>query len=140
MIGREEGEATVHPAGWYPSPTETNLLRYWNGAAWTSYTQQRAGNPGGPVYPPGSYPQPVQAVAAKSPAVSVLVSLFIPGVGSIINGNVGTGIAILALWLISFPLMFFVVGFVTVSVAFVWGLIDAYQSAQRWNARHGIIS
>ena len=23
---------------------------------------------------------------------------------------------------------------------FVWGLIDAYQGARRWNARHGIIS
>ena len=37
------------------------------------------------------------------------------GAGSMINGNVGTGIAILALWLISIPLMFFVVGFVTVA-------------------------
>ncbi len=103
----------MHPAGWYPSPTETNLLRYWNGAAWTSYTQPRTGNPGDPIYPPGSYPQPVQAVAATSPAVSVLVSFFLPGVGSMINGNVGTGIAILALWLISFPLVFVLDGFVT---------------------------
>ena len=47
------------------------------------------------------------------------------GVGSMINGNVGTGIAILALWLVSIPLMFFVVGFVTVRVAFVWGLVEA---------------
>jgi hypothetical protein len=23
---------------------------------------------------------------------------------------------------------------------FIWGLIDAYQGAQRWNTRHGIIS
>jgi len=23
---------------------------------------------------------------------------------------------------------------------FIWGLIDAYQGAQRWNRRHGIIS
>lgn len=131
---------TVHPAGWYPSPTETHLLRYWNGSAWTSYTQPRTDAPAGPVYPPGVYPQPMQPVVAKNPAVSLLVSFFLPGVGSMINGNVGTGIAILALWLISFPLMFVLVGFVTVIVAFVWGLIDAYQSARRWNARHGIIS
>jgi hypothetical protein len=25
-------------------------------------------------------------------------------------------------------------------VAWIWGLVDAYQGAQRWNARHGILS
>lgn len=36
--------------------------------------------------------------------------------------------------------MFVYIGFLTVIVAFVWGLVDAYQGARRWNARHGIIS
>ncbi len=36
--------------------------------------------------------------------------------------------------------MFVFVGFLTVIVAFVWGLVDAYQGARRWNARHGMIS
>lgn len=48
--------------------------------------------------------------------------------------------AILAVWSVSFPLMFVYIGFLTVIVAFVWGLVDAYQGARRWNARHGIIS
>jgi len=85
------------------------------------------------------YPaQPV--VAAKNPAVSLIVSFFLPGVGSMINGDVGTGVAILLIWLVSIPLTFFLVGFFTLIGAFIWGLVDAYQGARRWNARHGIIS
>lgn len=83
-------------------------------------------------------------VAPKSPAVSLIVSLFIPGVGSLINGDTGIGLTILLLWLLSIGLDFTVVGLVVgvpLGIAmFVWGLIDAYQGAQRWNARHGIIS
>jgi TM2 domain-containing membrane protein YozV len=83
-------------------------------------------------------------VAPKSPAVSLIVSFFIPGVGSMINGDTGVGITILLLWLLSIGLDFTVVGLVIgvpLGLAmFIWGLIDAYQGAQRWNARHGIIS
>jgi hypothetical protein len=32
------------------------------------------------------------------------------------------------------------IGFILVIGAWIWGMIDAYQGAQRWNARHGIIS
>ncbi len=135
----------MHPAGWFVDPSDARQLRYWDGQTWTTYTQPRvpgAPIPGGPPQYPGyAYPtMPPVAVAAKNPAVSMLVSFFLPGVGSMINGDVGTGIAILALWLVSFPLMFVFVGFLTVIVAFVWGLLDAYQGARRWNARHGIIS
>ena len=87
------------------------------------------------------YPQAPQWPShLKHPAISMLVSFFLPGVGSMINGDVGTGVAILLLWLVSFPLMFFFIGFVTVFAAFIWGLVDAYQGARRWNFRHGIIS
>jgi hypothetical protein len=37
----------------------------------------------------------------------------------------------------------FLIGFLFLPVCFVvwiWGMVDAYQGAQRWNARHGIIS
>ncbi len=135
----------MHPAGWFVDPGDARQLRYWDGQTWTGYTQPRlpgAPIPGGPPpYPGYGNPTPPPfAVAAKNPAVSLLVSFFLPGVGSMINGDVGTGIAILVIWLISFPLMFVFIGFITVVVAFIWGLVDAYQGARRWNARHGIIS
>jgi TM2 domain-containing membrane protein YozV len=122
----------------------------WNGSAWVP-------NPSAPTLMPIPYAAPVPTqysplavptaggyVAPKSPAVSLIVSFFLPGVGSMINGDVGIGITILLLWLFAIVLDFTVIGLV-VGVPlgigmFIWGLIDAYQGAQRWNRKHGIIS
>ena len=83
-------------------------------------------------------------VAPKNPAVSLIVSFFIPGVGSLVNGDTGIGLTILLLWLLALGLDVTVVGLIVgvpLGIAmFIWGLIDAYQGARRWNARHGIIS
>ena len=40
-----EGARTSHvaPANWYPDPSNTALLRYWNGTAWTYHTTPRQG-------------------------------------------------------------------------------------------------
>jgi TM2 domain-containing membrane protein YozV len=85
--------------------------------------------------------QPVaMIVAPKNPAVSLLVSFFIPGVGSMINGDTGTGIAILVLYVLGLVLAVFLIGIPLLLGAWIWGLIDAYQGARRWNAAHGIIS
>jgi hypothetical protein len=35
---------------------------------------------------------------------------------------------------------FLLVPLLIASVIWVWGMVDAYQGAQRWNHRHGIIS
>lgn len=143
---------SMHPAGWYTDPGSPGQLRYWDGYRWTDHTHPHG--PPGPWSQPSGYttaPGPVPAptwtgypaqpvVAAKNPAVSLIVSFFLPGVGSMINGDVGTGVAILLIWLISIPLTFFLIGFFTLIGAFIWGLVDAYQGARRWNARHGIIS
>jgi TM2 domain-containing membrane protein YozV len=79
-------------------------------------------------------------VAPKNPAVSLIVSFFIPGVGSMINGDVGTGVAILVLYIVGIALAIILIGIPILIGAWIWGMIDAYQGAQRWNARHGILS
>jgi len=79
-------------------------------------------------------------VAPKNPAVSLIVSFFIPGVGSMINGDAGTGVAILLLYIVGWVLSVFLIGIPLLIGAWIWGMVDAYQGAQRWNARHGIIS
>ena len=84
---------------------------------------------------------PNQAVIVpKNPAISLLVSFFLPGVGSMINGDVGVGIGILALFLVGITLAVVLIGIPMALAAWVWGLIDAYQGAQRWNRAHGILS
>jgi TM2 domain-containing membrane protein YozV len=86
-------------------------------------------------------PQPgALVVAPKNPAVSLIISFFLPGVGSMVNGDAGIGIAILLLYLVGVILSFFLIGIPLAIGAWIWGLIDAYQGAQRWNRAHGILS
>ncbi len=89
------------------------------------------GMPTGPGYP---------VIAPKNPAVSLILSFFLPGLGTIVNGDVGKGVGILLGYLFSYVLMFILIGFLTAPAFWIWGMIDAYQGAQSWNARHGIIS
>jgi len=57
-----------------------------------------------------------------------------------VNGNVGTGVTILALNIIGWMLAIVLIGIPLAIGTWIWGLVDAYQSAQRWNRAHGIIS
>lgn len=79
-------------------------------------------------------------VAPKNPAVSLIISFFIPGVGSMVNEDVGTGVAILVLYVVGVVLALVLIGIPLAVGAWIWGMIDAYQGARRWNARHGILS
>ncbi len=101
--------------------------------------------PGGPPPPPVyGYPQvpgyPPLRVAPKSPGLALLASFFIPGLGSMMNGNVGRGIGILVGYLVSILLVIVLVGLLGMLGFWIWGMVDAYQGAQRWNLRHGILS
>jgi len=97
------------------------------------YVNNYGGHPA-PGYPPATMVQP------KSPAVGLIVSFFIPGVGSFINGDTNTGAIILIGWFVSLLLSAILIGFPFVLGFWVWGMIDGYSGARRWNARHGIVS
>lgn len=83
---------------------------------------------------------PVQVVAPKNASIGVLLSFFMPGLGTMVNGSVGRGLLILALYAVGWVLSFFLIGIPLLLGAWIWGLVDGYTSAQRWNRRHGIIS
>lgn len=102
---------------------------------------QYAGPPqqyGGAVQPYGGAMQP--AVAPKNPGIALLASFFIPGLGSLINGRVGMGIAIFVAYSVAWVLTLVIIGFVLLPAVWVWGMYDAYSSAKSWNAAHGILS
>ena len=79
-------------------------------------------------------------VAPKNPAVSLIVSFFLPGVGSMINGDTNRGILILALYLVSALAIIVLIGIPFAIGIWIWGMVDAYQGAQAWNRAHGILS
>ncbi len=99
-----------------------------------------------PTYPGYRQPYPTYpgyrpyAVAPRSPALGLIVSFFIPGLGSMINGSVGKGVGILVGYAFSMLLTIVLVGYVGMLVFWIWGMVDGYRSAQRWNARYGIVS
>jgi len=107
----------------------------WDGHQWVPNT---------PVLAGGGYMVPAQpgalVVAPKNPAVSLIVSFFLPGVGSIINGDTNRGILILALYLVSALAIIVLIGIPFAIGIWIWGMVDAYQGAQAWNRAHGILS
>lgn len=83
---------------------------------------------------------PATSVAPKNPALALIASLFIPGLGTMLNGEGGKGAGILIGYLVGIPLSFIVIGIPGVLAFWFWGMVDGYQGAPRWNARYGIIS
>lgn len=79
-------------------------------------------------------------IQPKNPAISLIVSVFLPGVGSMINGNVGKGVTILILYIVAVLFSFVLIGIPFLIGIWIWGLVDAYQGAQKWNSAHGIVS
>lgn len=78
-------------------------------------------------------------VARKEPWISLLVSFFVPGVGSIINGDTSRGIGILVGYIVCFSLGFaFLLPWLAMFLIWIWGLVDAYQGAERFNRTHGL--
>ena len=51
-----------------------------------------------------------QVVAPKNPAIGVLLSFFIPGLGTMVNGSAGRGVLILAIYVVGWLLSFFLIG------------------------------
>jgi hypothetical protein len=128
---QEAPPQAASPPGWAPQP---------QGAA---VQYQGAQAQGAPQYqgPPQAYgPPPVQVIAAKNPAVGVLLSIFIPGLGTIVNGDTARGAIILGLYVFGWILSIILIGFPILIGAWVWGLIDGYLSAQRWNTAHGVLA
>ncbi|MEU6998383.1 hypothetical protein [Nonomuraea sp. NPDC046570] len=96
--------------------------------------------------PVAPYGQPYGApqVPRKEPAISLLLSFFFPGVGTLVNGDTGKGVGILAGYIaclfFGVLLSFIIIGIFLFPVAFglwIWGMVDAYQGAVNYNRRHG---
>ena len=100
------------------------------------------GAPHAGAQPPGwPYGQPQgQVVVPKNPVLGLVLSLLLPGLGSMVNGEVGKGCIILGLYALGWILSIILIGIPLLIGAWIWGLVDGYQSAQRWNRAHGIIA
>ena len=69
----------------------------------------------------------------KNPSIATILSFFYMGLGQIYNGQIGKGIVFIVLYGISVALMFVVIGFVTTPILWIWGMVDANNSAKKIN-------
>jgi TM2 domain-containing membrane protein YozV len=92
--------------------------------------------------PPQAYgqPQPLQVVQGRSAGVAVIASLFIPGLGSMLNERVGKGVLILIGYLVSITLCLVFIGLVLAPAVWIYGMVTANSDAHAWNRKHGILS
>lgn len=72
--------------------------------------------------------------AAKDPGIAAVLSFFFTGLGQLYNGEIGKGIAFIVVQGINFLLMFVLIGLITFPIVWIFGIYDAYKSAERINA------
>ena len=84
---------------------------------------------------------PVPGAVAKNEALYVVLGLLVPGLPALlVKDDKVTGGIQLGLWVLSWILAFFLIGFfLWVGVA-IWSAIDGHQAAKLWNHRHGFIT
>ena len=69
----------------------------------------------------------------KSPIVAALLSFVWIGIGQIYNGQVGKGILFMILQVLNCFLFLVAIGFLTVPAFWLYGIYDAYTTAEKIN-------
>ena len=69
----------------------------------------------------------------KNPGLAAVASFFFSGLGQIYNGEILKGVLLMVIQVINALLMFVLIGFVTYPLVWVYGIWDAYKSAEKFN-------
>ena len=69
----------------------------------------------------------------KNAVLAAVVSFFFTGLGQIYNGQIGKGILLAALQVVSVILCAFLVGLVTTPLLWIYGIYDAYKTTGKLN-------
>ena len=73
----------------------------------------------------------------KNAGLAAVLSFLFAGLGQIYNGSIGKGILMIVLQAINGLLMFVLIGFITYPLVWIWGIYDAYKTAERINLQNG---
>lgn len=71
----------------------------------------------------------------KNLGIATVLSFFFMGLGQIYNGQISKGILFIILYVISLALIFVIVGFITTPILWIWGMVDANNSAKEINKK-----
>jgi len=87
--------------------------------------------------PVGAHPAGLQP-SAKNAGLAAVLSAVWSGLGQIYNGEIGKGVLFMIVQVVNFFLAFLIIGFFTGFAVWIWAMVDAYQTAERWNRTHGL--
>ena len=86
---------------------------------------------------PRMLPRTNPPVFYKNPSIAVLLSFFWTGLGQCYNGEIGKGLTLIVLRIITIPFLFiFIINFLAIPFVialWAWGMYDAHKSAERIN-------
>ena len=69
----------------------------------------------------------------KSPGIAAIASAIWCGLGQIYNGQIGKGIGLMIAYAFSALLCLVLIGFLTTPVLWIYGIYDAYKTAEKIN-------
>jgi len=69
----------------------------------------------------------------KNAGLAAVLSFFYMGLGQIYNGQLAKGIVFMVAYTVSLIMIIILVGLITTPVLFVYGMYDAYKSAEKIN-------
>ncbi len=69
----------------------------------------------------------------KNPGLAAVLSFFYMGLGQIYNGQIAKGVFFIILYTVSALLMIVLIGFLTTPLMWMYGMWDAYKSAEKIN-------
>ena len=69
----------------------------------------------------------------KNAGIAAVLSFFVCGLGQIYNGQIFKGLFTMACYAAAWALTYVLVGWLIVPVLWVWGMFDAYKTAERIN-------
>ncbi|MBD3403697.1 hypothetical protein GF420_12435 [candidate division GN15 bacterium] len=80
------------------------------------------------------YQPPPPPVFYKNPGLAAVLSFFWMGLGQVYNGQIAKAVVFIVAYAISWLLMFILIGFITTPILWLYGMWDAYDSAQKINS------
>ncbi len=69
----------------------------------------------------------------KNPGMAAILSFFLMGLGQAYNGETAKAVVFLILYAVSIFLTFFLIGFITIPLLWIWSMVDAYRSSIKKN-------
>lgn len=70
----------------------------------------------------------------KNPGIAAVLSALFVGFGQIYNGQIVKGLIFMVVYFVSILLIFVLIGFITTPLLWIFGIYDAYNTANRINA------